>query len=125
MNGLPIREDYIIPGGYSLNCGAETIDRIEPFLGTIDGVFAHTDLLALGLLKELKRRGIRVPEDISLVGYDNIELCSYVEPNLTSVNQPSKEISIKTCENLIRQLAGKFEKTSEIITPTLVQRESS
>ena len=124
-NGLPFIAERVIPGGYSLNCGHETMERIEPFLGAVDGIFAHTDLLALGIMKELKKRGIRIPEDISLAGYDNIELCSYIEPNLTSVNQPSREISIRTCENLIRQLSGGCEPEISIISPELIIREST
>ncbi len=124
-NGLHFDPDYVIPGGYSLNCGAETMERIEPYLEKVDGIFAHTDLLALGLIKELTKKGIRIPEDISVVGYDNIELCTYVEPNLTSINQPSKMISEKTCENLISQLSGEKISHVRIITPNLIIRESS
>lgn len=124
-NGLEYDPAYIIPGGYSLNSGRNTMERIEPFLGKIDGIFAHTDLLALGVMKELKRRGIRIPEDISLVGYDNIELCTYVEPNLTSINQPSEKISENTCKNLISQLSGSYSSEVNIITPNLIIRESS
>lgn len=124
-NSLSFNPDYIIPGGYSLSSAAETMKSIEPFLGIADGIFFHTDLLALGVLKELRKRDIRIPEDISLVGYDNIELCTYVEPNLSSINQPSERISEKTCENLISQMSGAIGNYIHIISPNLFVRESS
>lgn len=123
--GLPFNSKHIISGGYSLNCGSETIDKIEPYLSEADGIFAHTDLLALGVLKELKKRGIRIPGDIAIIGYDNIELCTYVEPALSSICQPSLEISIQTCENLIRMMAGESLSSRTMIPPTLIHRLSS
>ena len=124
-HGLPYRPEYILPGGSTLDCGREIMADIEPFLGEIDGIFAHTDLLALALLKEFRHRGIRIPEDISLIGYDNIELCTYVEPNLSSINQPSRDISVQTCEILIRQLNGIVEPDIRVIPPELIIRASS
>jgi len=123
--GLSVDPRRIVPGGYSLNCGRETIERIEPYLNQVDGIFAHTDLLALGVMKELKKRGIRIPEDIALIGYDNIELCTYVEPNLTSICQPSMEISVQTCEILIRLMAGENISRRVVIPPSLVHRDST
>ncbi len=122
--GLPLVPEYIVPGGYSLNCGRETVKRLEPLLGSIDGIFAHTDILALGVMKELKKRGIRIPEDIALIGYDDIELCTYVEPELSSVRQPTRDISLETCDRLLRLMAGEGLLERTVLPPQLVIRES-
>jgi len=123
--GLPFEEKNLIPGGYTLESGKLTMERIGPEIRRADAIFAHTDLLALGLLKELKKQGIRVPDDIALIGYDDIELCTYVEPNLSSVRQPSMEISIRTCDNLIRLMAGDAECTRTVLSPELIPRATT
>lgn len=122
--GIPIVPEYIVPGGYSLNCGRETVKRLESLLGSIDGIFAHTDILALGVMKELKKRGFRIPEDIALIGYDDIELCTYVEPELSSISQPSRDISVETCDRLFRLMAGEQLQEKTVLPPHVVLRES-
>jgi LacI family transcriptional regulator len=122
--GLPVNPDHIVPGGYSLNCGKETVKRLEPLLDSIDGIFAHTDVLALGVMKELKKRGINIPGDIALIGYDDIELCSYVEPGLSSISQPSRDISVETCDRLLRLMAGEELMEKTVLPPRIVLRES-
>lgn len=124
-NGLPLREKYLIPGGYDWNSAADTMKNLRPVLKKIDAVFAHTDLIALGLLREFLKKGIRVPEDIALIGYDNIELCTFMEPQLSTIEQPIREISGKACRNLFEQLDGSREMKTELIEPRLILRETT
>lgn len=92
----------------------------------IDGVFCQTDLMALGLIQGLEKAGIRVPEDVSVVGYDDIELGSYFSPSLSTIHQPLGEIAALACERLIELLSGKGAAQPEhrLIAPSLVVRES-
>ena len=122
--GIGQDDSLIIDGVNNLEKTDEMWETISPYLGRIDAVFAHTDILGIVLIKALEKRGISVPDEIAVVGYDNIGLCSFIEPNLTSVAQPSDAISVQTCERLIELLSGKRDVKKIVIPPTLVIRES-
>jgi LacI family transcriptional regulator len=91
----------------------------------VDGVFCQTDLMALGVIQGLLRAGIRVPEDVSVVGYDDIELGAGFEPSLTTVRQPLREITERACERLIERLEGAvIQPEHRLLQPSLVVRGS-
>jgi LacI family transcriptional regulator len=92
----------------------------------IDGVFVATDIMALAVLKALAEEGVRVPGDCRVIGYDDIDLCTYVTPTLTSVRQPREEIARQACERLVYLLGGgKVEPAEQkLISPLLVRRAS-
>ena len=102
-------------------------DNLDRILDA-DGLFIQTDLMAWGVLEFLKKKGVRIPEDIAIVGYDNIELSEYLTPKLTTVHQPREEIGLLTCERLVQKINkedGAFEKKRRILLqPRLVVRES-
>lgn len=72
-----------------------------------EALFSASDLLAVGVLFECQRRGIRVPEDFGIAGFDNIELAQYVEPALTTVRLPHQAIGTRAAELLLDRIAGK------------------
>jgi len=93
--------------------------------GRIDGVFCQTDLMALGLLQGAARAGLRVPEDLAVVGYDDIELGRDFLPALTTVGQPLKEITELACERLLERLRGvKVPPEHRLLKPELKLRET-
>lgn len=91
-----------------------------------DGAFAATDVMAMAMLRALADEGIRVPEDFKVVGYDDIELCTYLKPTLSSVHQPREEIAELACERLSYLVGGGKPKPTvgRLIAPRLVRRES-
>ncbi|MBQ6641469.1 MAG: LacI family DNA-binding transcriptional regulator [Saccharopolyspora sp.] len=90
-------------------------------------VFCANDLLALGLLQALFAAGVRVPEDIALVGYDDIEFASAAAVPLTSVRQPAHRIGYKAAELLLADTAGAEQHVHQqvVYEPELVVRRSS
>lgn len=88
--GITVDSDWLIEheltkkGGYE--AAAEVIES------GVSAVFAINDEMAIGLYRGLQERGKRVPEDISIIGYDNIEWCQYVQPQLTTIEQPIIEL---------------------------------
>ncbi len=90
--GLPIREEWVRFGDFHLEGGArhasELLDLDEP----PTAIFAGSDLQALGVYDVARLRGIRIPEDLSVVGYDDIPLAEWVSPRLTTVLQPLEEM---------------------------------
>ncbi|WP_243228476.1 LacI family DNA-binding transcriptional regulator [Microbacterium sp. CIAB417] len=82
------------------------------------------DILAIGLIKAFARRGIRVPEDFSLVGFDDLPMADMVTPSLTTVRQDIAEKARATVELLMEQLDGRRDPRRIVLDPVLVTRES-
>ncbi|AOM83735.1 LacI family DNA-binding transcriptional regulator [Salisediminibacterium beveridgei] len=93
--------------------------------GQINGLFAQTDIIALASIEAMKDLGIRVPEDISVIGYDNLEIGSYFKPYLTTVEQPVDALVAKGSDLLMRQIKeqGIFPE-QQLIQPKLIVRSS-
>lgn len=96
----------------------------------IDGIFINTDLVAIGALAEFNRQGIKVPEQISLVGFSNWFMSSVISPSLTTINQPGFEMGKTAFKQLFKEIKGlKKEKKKAPKTITLktelIQRDSS
>lgn len=93
--------------------------------GKVNGLFAQTDIIALAAIEALKDLGYQVPEDISVVGYDNLEIGSYFKPYLTTVEQPVDALVTKSCELLFRQMkAPGTQPEQQQIQPSLIIRSS-
>jgi len=90
-----------------------------------DGVVAFNDLLAIGAMQAIKEHGLRVPEDIAVVGFDDIEAASLVEPALTTVRQPLDDIGQVACKMLLQLIKGESPATRKtVFDPILVVRKS-
>ncbi|ADI00306.1 LacI family DNA-binding transcriptional regulator [Salisediminibacterium selenitireducens] len=91
----------------------------------IDGLFAQTDIIALAAIEAMKDMGVRVPEEIAVVGYDNIEIGSYFKPHLTTIEQPVRPMVETACRLLLEQMSGKNPPFQHVrIKPTLIKRDS-
>ncbi len=90
-------------------------------------VFCANDLLALGVLQEMTRRGVRVPEDISIVGYDDIEFAEAAAVPLSSVRQPREQLGRTATQLLLEEIEadGHHEHRHVVFQPELVVRDSS
>ncbi len=100
---------------------AEQLLRQEP---DMTAIFALNDKMALGAIKKLNELGLRVPEDVAVVGFDDIPQASYSIPSLTTVHQPLYEIGKLACERLIELVHGRAGRVQEVIPIYLVTRES-
>ncbi len=92
-----------------------------------DGVFCANDLLAIGLINELTRLGVRVPADIAVIGYDDIELAASAAVPLTTVRQPRRELGWEAAELALAEMGeGKSHQHRQVVQrPELVVRESA
>ncbi len=110
--GLPVREDYVIghPNGdpsprYSTHlAGYQAVQHLLQLRTRPTAIFARNDYTAVGALQALKEAGLRVPEDMSVAGFDNIPLASAVSPALTTVSQPTDEEGRLATEFLIARI---------------------
>jgi DNA-binding LacI/PurR family transcriptional regulator len=91
-----------------------------------DAFFAVSDVYAVAILHAAKRMGLRIPEDISVIGFDNIELSSMTDPAITTIEQPSIQIGFQSCELLIEEINNPITAKKHIILDTeLIVREST
>jgi len=91
-----------------------------------DGIFCGNDMIAIGAIKGLKECGLRVPEDVGILGFDNIYIASVVTPNLTTVSQPNYQMGYKAAEMLIHMIKYPMTPVSGVELKTeLIIREST
>jgi LacI family transcriptional regulator len=125
--GIPYDERLVIySDSWNSNCGKqgakELIDRGEDFTA----IFVHSDELAMGVYRTLRQQNLRIPEDISIVGYDDIPVAEYLDPPLTTIHQPIQAVGIEAVRLLIQQIEAKEEITQNILLKTeLIEREST
>lgn len=91
----------------------------------LTAIFYASDLMALGGLKHLHQQGLTVPDQMSVIGYDDIELASLLHPMLTTVRQKRYEMGCSAAETLIRMLDGNEQGRGIVLPPELVVRETT
>ena len=126
-NGVPVDEAriFIETSQYSkmdmgCNIGAKIL--ID---GGIDAVFATSDYVALGIIKRLKESKKRIPEEIMVMGYDDISIAQIIEPPLTTIAQPVGQMAKTGAEMLCASIKGQQEAKSITMDPCLIIREST
>jgi LacI family transcriptional regulator len=115
------------------SCPSVSPEEAEGIAGSIaalddppTAVFCHNDVIAFGALRGFRDHGLRVPQDVSLVGYDDSWTARYVEPPLTTVVFPHQEILRQALDLLVRRIAGETFEPRRILLPgALVVREST
>jgi LacI family transcriptional regulator len=128
--GLDVTEKQWEQGNYSSASGAVAIEKL--FLGypEMDGIFVANDQMALSVLREACRRGIKVPEQLAVVGFDGIPESAYFYPSLTTISQDPQLLGGQAVKNLVEMIEAHRENrltepNTILISPTLVVRESS
>ncbi|MFD6698188.1 MULTISPECIES: LacI family DNA-binding transcriptional regulator [unclassified Microbacterium] len=122
--GAPLSDDLIVHGLYSLESGQAGATRLLERGAT--AIVCASDPLALGAVRAARRAGARVPDDVSVVGFDDSALMSCTEPPLTTVRQPIEAIGRTAVELLMAQIAGTAAAGEELLfEPELVLRGST
>lgn len=125
--GLELSPQLAVEGDYRLESGYWAMDRLLNQRELPTAVVAASDLMAIGAMNAIMDRGLRVPEDISVVGFDNIWMAAAVRPSLTTVAQPMYDIGAKTIGMLAKALSdvGTAEPATLWIQPHMVSRASA
>ena len=117
------RGGFTSQGGYE---AMQAILRLEHGSPRPTAVFVCNDLMAIGALRAVHESGLRVPDDISIVGFDDIELSAYTSPPLTTVAQPKDDIGALAVEMLLERVSGRrLEARKVMLQPTLHVRAST
>lgn len=125
--GIPLEQELIVYSefdrDYAYSCTLDLIDSPNP----PDAIFAVSDRLAVGALLALKERGIQVPNEVALVGFNDEPLVSLLTPAISSISQPAFEMGRTAAQLLIEQMnsEGTLPYRTVTLKPTLIKRESS
>jgi LacI family transcriptional regulator len=122
-SGISVDEALIVEGDFTENKGYQGMLKILP--GRPDAVFVASDQMAIGAIRALRENGLRVPEDVAIIGFDDLPLANSADLNLTTVHQPVYEFGIKAVEFLDDLIVNGTTPPRHIIMGTeLVIRES-
>jgi LacI family transcriptional regulator len=117
--------DLLVRGDFTRATGAEAMRQLLELDPTIDGVFAASDLMAAGAVAVLRERGIRVPQDVAVVGFDDISPATLGDVQLTTVHQPSREMGHEMGAMLLALLRGEARERQRTMPTWMVVRESA
>ncbi|MCR8632664.1 LacI family DNA-binding transcriptional regulator [Paenibacillus radicis (ex Xue et al. 2023)] len=125
-HGLSVSEESVVIGGRSIEEGREAMGRLYAANPSLTAVFAANDILGIGALEYLAIHEIRVPEQISVVGFDNIEFTNLHWIQLTTMEQPRKEMGRVAAQLLLEMILKRDEQPESITLPTrLIERRSA
>lgn len=129
-SGLPFNETWVTPGNELINSGYTGMKKILALTERPSAFFIHNDFTAMGALKAIHETDLKVPQDIALVGFDDIEESKYLIPALTTIHYPKKEICEKMVEFLLKRIEKKGKQKKQVkpkkylFEPKLVIRDS-
>lgn len=129
--GLPLRENLVL--AYPLHedrgdhIGRKAMDSLLSLPEPPDAVFCYSDLIAVGAIRSVRAHGLRVPEDVAIIGCGNLALSSYLEVPLSSVDQGIAQLGEQAAKLALALVEGKHKRTFKhsLVEPTVVARAST
>jgi len=123
---LDYNKNIVEHGDFSLESGYKSIKKLMNSSKDITGIVAGNDLMAIGAINYLNFKGYKIPEDISIVGFDDIELASSITPKLTTIAYPLVKMSKLAIEAVIQSISGsERDYMSSCLFARLIERESA
>ena len=122
--GIAFESNLVVPGAYNEVSGLLAVNRLLEGQQQFTAIFAANDQMALGATLALHRRSLRVPEDISLVGFDDLPASQYAIPPLSTVHHPSYDIGRLAAASMLQLLSGS-KPMARAPAPSFIARESS
>ncbi len=124
--GLPYDPQLIAIGRPDISGGGDVAARLIGLHEPPTALFSYDDLMAIGAVEEITRRGLRVPEDAAVVGFDDIELAKFATPPLTTISQPKYRLGREATRLLLALLSEEHApwRRTLVLAPTLIVRTS-
>jgi DNA-binding LacI/PurR family transcriptional regulator len=123
-NGIEVNKDWIITGGYSIESGTKLVNKIARKKDKPTAVIAINDFVAVGAIRGAKELGLKIPDDISITGFDDTYLSEIVSPQLTTVSHNYEMVGERVVELIINAISKKDIEKEIWIPTSLVIRES-
>lgn len=115
----------VIEKDFTMESGRDAVRELIQRKTMFDAVFAGNDRMAIGAMKELQKLGISVPGDVSIVGYDNMEMSNLMSPALTTIDQPMREIGTLAVNKLVAMLNNQpVNESKTVVSSRLIVRDS-
>ena len=125
-HGFQLNSSHIFYGGFSIESGCEMAKELLEKFPEVDGIFCGNDVIALGVLQHLMEINKRIPEDIGVIGFDDIMLAGLPQIQMTTVAQPRIQMGILSAEMLINNIDNTDDQKHHImLEPELVVRRST
>ncbi|KPU27257.1 hypothetical protein TR13x_05755 [Caloranaerobacter sp. TR13] len=122
-NGIEFNEDLVVEGNFTINDGYKAMGKLLSLRDIPTAVFCASDSMAIGAIKCIMDSGFKVPDDISIIGFDGIPMASIFVPSITTIAQPILEMGTTAIKMIFDQLEGKEVK--DIIMPTELEVRQS
>lgn len=124
--GIPVNPAILMEGDYTIEYGREAAKEILQKRNQVEAIMTGSDLVAIGIVAQLQQSGLRIPEDIEIIGYDNIELASVFQPHLSTVSKPHYDMVQHISKQLIRIIEGERVSLPHMtVEPELVLRDTT
>lgn len=123
--GIQMQKDYLVEGEFSFESGRNLCQKLLSMPAPPTAIFCHNDMMAIGAMKQAKEMGFKVPQDLSIIGFDNVDFSQYCDPPLTTVSQPRYEIGKQAFMLLLETIQGQdVPSGSRLLNAEIVIRES-
>ena len=122
---LAFSPELVVHGDGKPQGGTPAMDSLLRLAEPPTAVFCYNDMTALGVLRSIQTRGLRIPEDISVVGFDDLFFASYTQPALTTVRQPMRQMGKMAMESLLRLMSGQESAEAIQLPAELIVRQST
>lgn len=124
-NGIHVQEEHLVIREWSIAQGREAMREILLHPESPTAVLCINDHLAIGAMSECQARGLRIPEDISIAGFDDMEFSIYAQPSLTTVHVPTEALGLQTAEYLLSALEGTSTSNRIKLEAEVIVRQST
>lgn len=121
---MKMHDELVECSGFSYKEGYEAMNRIIKRGKKFTAVFAMSDTMAIGAYKSLAEHGLRIPQDVSIMGFDGIELGQYLTPALTTIEQPAIRITDMSIQLLVEQIKSKVPGAHYLLETKIIERSS-
>lgn len=122
---IPFNEDYVVVGDYTYDSGMEAMENFLSLRERPTAIFAGTDEMALGIIHGAQDKGLHVPNDIEVIGFDNTRLAAMVRPTLTTVVQPMYDIGAVSMRLLTKYMKKEVVTDEVVILPHRIEFRQS
>ncbi|AKB03687.1 substrate-binding domain-containing protein [Vibrio cholerae] len=123
--GIAINPDWIVESDFECEGGYQAFEKLYQRGKLPSALFVSNDMMAMGVIQAANQRGLRVPDDLSLIGYDDVHIAKFMTPALTTIHQPKYRLGKAAVDTLLYRLENP-DTTAQVVQlePTLVVRSS-
>ncbi len=124
-NGILYDKELLVQTDYSLSGGRDSIKKLLSLPSPPTAVFCSNDYIALGAIKGAREAGLTLPDELSIVGFDDMQTASYMVPALTTIRQPAHEMGQRAAKLLLQLIEKRSKPVQDMMDSTLIVREST